>query len=261
MAAEELHITIIQPHITWGNEQRTLAHISKIIADIPSCDLIVLPEMFHTGFSIHAQNAVDLNALSQNEVIKWMREWAAEQQAAICGSIKVYENGVYYNRFVLVQGDNITATYDKRHLFGLMGEDKLFTAGQKKIVFEIDGWRIQPFICYDLRFPAWCRNTDNADLQLYVANWPEKRAHHWKLLLQARAVENQCYVAGANAVGNDEQMNVYSGDSAVYAPDGELLCTLPGQSGYLSISLSMQQLVEHRERYPFLKDRDKFNFE
>lgn len=254
-----LHIILVQPSLKWGDKSYNLRETDQIISGLPTCDLIVLPEMFNTGFLMD-QPGEDMTGESAI-TLEYMARWSKQTGAAICGSIAIREAGKAYNRFLLVQEGSVAAYYDKRHLFGMLEEDRYFSPGNRRVVVELKGWRIQPFICYDLRFPAWCRNTEEADLQLYVANWPAKRIHHWKLLLQARAVENQCYVAGVNAVGTDNFGNVFSGDSTMLDYSGETLGSLPGRAGWMSFTLSKKNLLAYRKRYPFLQDRDQLTIE
>jgi omega-amidase len=261
MVADTLHIVLIQPRLIWGSSEHNLRHLDRMINEIPDCDLVVLPEMFETGFMMEEYMGHPMVPVRDSSPLKYLLEWSERRDIVVCGSIAIIENNALYNRFLAVGNGDILAMYDKRHLFNLMDEDKYFTPGNRRITFDVLGWKIQPFICYDLRFPAWCRNTEEADLQLYVANWPAKRAHHWKLLLQARAVENQCYTAGVNVVGTDHMLNDFSGDSTVYEFSGDMLCSLSGQEGWIQAHLSKKKLQAHRNRYPFLPDRDIFAFE
>jgi predicted amidohydrolase len=254
--AADLDIILVQPQIHWGDIEANLLSIDQIIDDLPETDLVILPEMFNTGFLMDTSLA-DASVAALDK----MREWSGKAGAAVAGSIMTNEGEKYFNRFYLVENKNISAKYDKRHLFGLMNEHSHFSAGTERIAFDIKGWRIQPFICYDLRFPAWCRNSGDIDLQLFVANWPDKRIHHWDLLLRARAVENQCFTAGCNVVGTDSLGNVYRGNSGVYDFTGDCVTVLKGKDGWVHARLSKKDLSAHREHYPFLPDRDKFIFE
>ncbi|MCC6837611.1 MAG: amidohydrolase, partial [Bacteroidia bacterium] len=223
----DLKITIIQSALYWENIDWNLEQFAKKIDSIKEqTDLIILPEMFTTGFTMQPE----LLAEGMNgKALAWMKVHAQKKQCVITGSFVCEENGNYYNRLVWMRADGSYATYDKRHLFTMANEDKHYTAGSKKIIEEIKGWKICPLICYDLRFPVWARNkNDNRyDLLIYVANWPERRNHPWKTLLLARSIENQCYVAGVNRVGNDGNEIYHSGDSAVINFKGEILSKTP----------------------------------
>src|SRR5205085_2232368 len=192
---EDLRITLVQTNLHWENKKENLRLFSALIKNIKEkTDIITLPEMFSTGFTMNASN---LYGGMNDEAVQWMRDIATEKNCVVTGSLIIGENGKYYNRLVWMTPDGID-TYDKRHLFSLAKEDDTFTPGNKKIIKTVKGWKILPLVCYDLRFPVWSRRTDdeNYDLIIYVANWPERRVHAWKQLLMARAIENQCYVAG-----------------------------------------------------------------
>jgi predicted amidohydrolase len=190
-----------------------------------------------------------------------LKKVSVDTNAAITGSLMIEESRKYFNRLVWVEDGEVKYYYDKRHLFGLVGEDVPFVAGKEKLAIMYKGWKIAPFICYDLRFPVWCRNTEDVDIQLYVANWPEKRNHHWKLLLQARAVENQCFVIASNRVGEDLWENNHSGDSALIDYSGETQFLASNLQVIKSFEVNKTDLEEYRKRYPFHLERDKFKFE
>ena len=257
---QNLKITIIQSNLVWENIDKNLEQFSeKIISISEPTDLIVLPEMFTTGFTMQPEK---LSESMNGKAVAWMKEQALKKNCVITGSFVCEENGNYYNRLVWMKADGSYSTYDKRHLFTMANEDKHYAAGTKKIVEEIKGWRICPLICYDLRFPVWARNTNNNryDLLLYVANWPERRNHPWKTLLLARSIENQCYVAGVNRVGNDGNEIYHSGDSAVINFKGELITKLHAHDeGIETITLSYTDLEEFRKQFPVLDDADEFN--
>ncbi|MBL7890038.1 MAG: amidohydrolase [Bacteroidia bacterium] len=256
----DLKITIIQSALYWENIDWNLEQFAKKIDSIKEqTDLIILPEMFTTGFTMQPEllaEGMDGKALA------WMREQAQKKQCVITGSFVCEENGNYYNRLVWMRADGSYATYDKRHLFTMANEDKHYTAGSKKIIEEIKGWKICPLICYDLRFPVWARNkNDNRyDLLIYVANWPERRNYPWKTLLLARSIENQCYVAGVNRVGNDGNEIYHSGDSALINFKGEILSKIPAHDECIeTISISYAELEEFRKQFPVLNDADEFH--
>jgi omega-amidase len=251
--SNEISIALLQTDLIWKDKKANLSALEQLIQSTDeSADIIVLPEMFTTAF------CVDDMSLAEDEnggTVHWMKKLAAEKKAAICGSILFTEANRYFNRFLFVEPDGKISFYDKHHLFSLVGEDQLLSKGTEKAVLEYEGWKIRPFICYDLRFPAWCQNDENADVQIYVANWPAKRIHHWSLLLQARAIENQCFVVGVNRIGYDASGNEHNGCSAAFDYSGATLCTLENVTGIEIVKLSKTELEKHKERYPFRKDR------
>lgn len=249
----ELKIALVQTDLIWKDKQTNLSSIEKLIATTTdSADIIVLPEMFTTAFCI---DDMQLAETINDNTVSWMKLIAQKKNAAICGSILFKENEQYYNRFLFVEPNGNIQTYNKHHLFSLVGEQKLLTNGNEKKCIQYKGWKIQPYICYDIRFPAWCQNDDDVAIQIYVANWPQKRVHHWKLLLQARAIENQCYVVGVNRIGNDAYGNAHNGQSAAFDFSGALIGTLEDKNGIKIVTLTKELLEKHRERYPFWKDR------
>jgi omega-amidase len=252
--AAEITIALIQADLIWKDKKNNLSNIEQLIQSIhQQADIIVLPEMFTTGFCV---DDMSLAEDENGETVLWMKKLAAEKQAAICGSILFTEANKYFNRLLFVEADGkITSFYDKHHLFTLVGENQLLTKGTRKVVLEYKGWKIQPLICYDLRFPAWCQNDENSDIQLFVANWPEKRIHHWLPLLKARSIENQCYVAGVNRTGTDNSGNTHNGCSVVYDFKGAEIVRTEQQNGIEIVKLSKTELEKHKERYPFWKDR------
>jgi predicted amidohydrolase len=249
----EISIVLIQTDLSWKDKKANISNLEHLISTIETkIDIIVLPEMFSTAFCVDDMSlAEDLNG----ETIVWMKQIAQQKNAAICGSILFKENELFYNRFLFVEPNGNIDYYNKQHLFSLVGEEKNLTKGNKKILIQYKGWKIQPFICYDIRFPAWCVNYDNADIQIYVANWPKKRSHHWKILLQARAIENQCYSVGVNRIGNDFYNHEHDGCSAVFDFTGNQLALMENNEGAEIVTLSKDELEKHKERYPFWKDR------
>jgi len=249
----EISIALIQTDLVWKDKKANLSNLANLISAIEKeIDIIVLPEMFSTAFCVDDITlAEDING----ETVAWLQHQAKEKNAAICGSILFKEDNLYYNRFLFVEPNGNIHHYNKHHLFSLVGEEKYLTKGKKKILIDYKGWKIQPFICYDIRFPAWCANNDNADIQLYVANWPKKRSHHWKILLQARAIENQCYTIGVNRIGNDFYNNEHDGCSAAFDYTGTQLSLLENTNGTEIVTLSKDELEKHKQRYPFWKDR------
>ena len=262
---EDLVVTVLQSDIIWENPEQTRLHFDKHLASIQTpTDLIVLPEMFTTGFSMEPERiAEDFNPENSPSIL-WMKLWSKKLSAVVTGSISFKENNKFYNRLIWAKPDGRIACYDKRHLFRMASEDQHYTAGTNLLVEEIKGWKICPLICYDLRFPVWSRNRlmiDKPlfDVQLYVANWPEVRREPWKKLLLARAIENQCYLVGVNRVGADGNGHRYVGDSAFINPKGEYLQEFsPGKEEVRSQVFSYDELEEFRKRFPVLDDADSF---
>jgi len=252
-----LSISIIQTNLLWENKTGNLQHFQKKIESIETdTDLIILPEMFTTGFLMNPKPFAEK---MNGQTVNWMQKMAKFSNAAIAGSIIIEDNGTYVNRFLFVKPDGEYQYYNKRHLFAMAGEDEHYSQGKKNILITYKGWQIRPLICYDLRFPVWSRNIDEYDLLIYVANWPEKRAAHWKTLLGARAIENQAFVAGVNRIGIDGNNYHYSGDSAIYDPLGEKITEIkPNEESVVTISISKEDIQKIRKSLPFLNDRDEF---
>lgn len=251
-----MRITLLQTTLTWENpdaNRRRLAEKLEVLAG--QTDLVLLPEMFTTGFSM---NAATLAEPMDGPTVRWMQERSGQLGAALCGAFICRENGAFFNRLLFVRPGGDYTVYDKKHLFTLAGEHEHYTAGSRLAAVEWLGWRIRPLVCYDLRFPEWARNAPEApyDLLLYVANWPERRAHHWRTLLPARAVENQAYVAALNIVGVDGNGHTYAGDSAVIDFNGQLLAQLHGHEGVVTVPLERKPLMDFRQKLPFLADMD-----
>jgi len=254
---ENLTVTIIQENLHWENTEANLALFSEKIKFLKEkTDLIILPEMFTTGFSM---NAEVLAEEEQGKTLAWLQDTAQKHDIAITGSVIIKEEGKYYNRLFFVYPDRHYLVYDKKHLFTLAKEKHTFSAGNNRLIVEYKGWTICPLVCYDLRFPVWARNTEDFDLLLYVANWPKKRIEAWDALLKARAIENMCYVAGVNRVGFDGKNHEYSGHSVVCDMLGKQLSTLKNDVVFSeTLKLNKSQLIETRKRFAFLNDRDSF---
>jgi predicted amidohydrolase len=251
----DLNLTLMQIQLAWERPADNREQIAALAAALPGAtDVIVLPEMFTTGFSM---NAVANAEPPGGETETWMRELATACDCAVTGSIAVHTGAGVANRMLFVTPE-ATTHYDKRHLFRMAGEHKRYLAGSDRVVVPWRGWRINLQVCYDLRFPVFCRNRDDFDLQLYVANWPDSRRHHWRALLLARAIENQACVVGVNRVGSDAKGLVYSGDSLAFAADGELLADLEDRADCVQVSLSAAALQKYRQRFPFHLDADRF---
>ncbi|CNC82221.1 putative hydrolase [Yersinia intermedia] len=250
-----LKLTLLQQPLVWLDAQANLRHFDMLLEPLRQRDVIVLPEMFTTGFAMNAAE----NALPEQEVINWLRHWAAVTDALIGGSVALKTAQGAVNRFLLVEPSGRVHHYDKRHLFRMAGEHHHYQAGKERKVVEWRGWRILMQVCYDLRFPVWSRNLQDYDLALYVANWPAPRAKHWQSLLTARAIENQAYVAGCNRVGDDDNGHHYQGDSVILDAQGEVLAQAePGMAAQLDAELSLEALQHYRAAFPAWRDVDDF---
>ncbi len=242
-----LKIQYIEFDIFWEQPQKNRQFLEEKIKEIPDeIDLIVLPEMFTTGFTWNTTFAESM----QGDTVKWLQKIAGFKKVAIAGSISIKEKDKFYNRLLFVFPSGEIQYYDKRHLFSLSEERNIYQRGETLLEVSYKGWKIRPMICYDLRFPVWSRNTTQYDVLLYVANWPQSREMHWKTLLRARAIENQCYVIGVNRVGEDGNQWAYSGKSVVYDAFGKRI------DDNQKALLSKKDLQQIRTRYPFLEDRD-----
>ena len=258
-----LTISTIQTNLLWENKRANLQMLSEKINSLKhKTELVILPEMFSTGFSM---NPALLAERMDGETINWMKELSRENRIILTGSIIIEDAGKYYNRLVWMMPNGDLGYYDKRHLFGYSGEDQHFTPGNKRLIASVKGWKINLQVCYDLRFPVWARQqlsspdkSPEYDVLIYVANWPERRSHAWKTLLCARAIENQSYVIGVNRVGNDGNDIYHSGNSLVIDPMGEVLYHLADEEDIFTITLEKEKLQEIRNKLPFLKDADEF---
>ena len=249
-----LSITIIQHDIIWENPKANIELIDKKIAQIADTDLIILPEMFATGFTMNVEK---FTQSMTGHIVCWLEKNALKKSVDIIGSIITKQNNQYFNRLIWASSTGEVYTYDKRHLFRMAGEDKIYTQGTKHLTVNIKNWKISPFICYDLRFPCWLRNYGNYyDIALFIANWPKKRIYHWETLLKARAIENQCYTIGVNRVGEDKNKIQYNGHSMVIAPDGKVLLHNDNKESISTIILSKEILEKAREFFPVWKDAD-----
>ncbi|MGE5348812.1 MAG: amidohydrolase [Actinomycetota bacterium] len=249
--------TIIQSSIKWEDRNANLENISSLLeASSPREGIVVLPEMFTTGFTMNPEPmAEDMNG----PTIRWMKEQAAAGGYAICGSVIITEAGRYYNRLVFVTPAGDVSYYDKRHLHTMSGEHTVYSRGNKRVVVDYREFSFNLQVCYDLRFPVWSRNRGDTDVIIYSANWPSIRSSVWKALLVARAIENQCYVIGVNRVGSNPDGTTYTGDSAIIGPKGELLASPePGTETVISAILSREALDKYREDMPIWRDADPF---
>jgi len=281
-----LTITTIQTNLYWEDKAANLHMLEHKISNIKEkTEVVVLPEMFSTGFSMKPELLAET---MEGETVQWMKRIAVEKKIILTGSVIIAGNGqtdaeltgqtgtirpCYYNRLIWMQPNGQYGVYDKRHCFAFAGEDEHYTAGTKRLIASVKGWRINLLVCYDLRFPVWARQTSSPnpspqaekggtapeyDVLIYVANWPERRIHAWKTLLQARAIENQCYVVGVNRVGDDANNIHYSGESMIVDPLGEVLYTKKEEEDIFTITLDKSHLQTVREKFPFLRDADDF---
>ncbi len=270
-----LTFTLIQTQLHWEDKRANLAMFEeKIKAIKEKTEIIVLPEMFSTGFSMKPELFAET---MDGETVAWMKRLSAEKRVILTGSILIEEYKKYYNRLIWMLPNGQYGYYDKRHLFAYGQEDMHYTAGNKRLIASVKGWKINLQVCYDLRFPVWARQTTpplreergsggeangvEYDVLVYVANWPERRIHAWKTLLQARAIENQCYVIGVNRVGNDGNDIYHNGNSMVVSPRGEVLYEKQHEEDIFTITLQKDRLEDIRNKFPFWKDADKFMIE
>jgi omega-amidase len=254
---DQLTITLVQSNLQWQEAQANRDILaSSLEKAVTSTDLIILPEMFTSAFSMEGAFAESW----PGDTLEWMQSLAAQYDAALCGSVAIEDDGKRFNRLVFVTPDGNATTYDKRHLFRMLGEDKRYSAGNERAVITWLGWRIFPLVCYDLRFPVWCRNTPdlNYDLMIFVANWPAVRNHHWQALLKARAIENLTYVAGVNRLGKDGNDINYTGYSEVIDPKGKILLDAREDTGCFTVTIDKTELEKYREIFPAHLDADTF---
>lgn len=273
-----LTFSLIQTSLFWEDKAANLAMLeAKIKGIADKTEIVILPEMFSTGFSMQPENfAEPMNGPS----VEWMKRMSAEKKVILTGSLMIEEDGKYFNRLIWMLPNGQAGYYNKRHLFGYADEDQHYTRGEKRLVASVKGWKINLQVCYDLRFPVWARQSytfdnepvrnDSAsgsqknlpgleyDILIYVANWPQRRSHAWKTLLQARAIENQCFVIGVNRVGNDGNGIYHSGDSTAVNPLGEVMCSKANEEDILTVTLESNDLDEIRTKMPFWKDADAF---
>ena len=252
----DLELALIQTSLAWHDPAANREHFQTLLEQARGADLVILPEMFTTGFSMESA------ALAEPEdgpSSTWLREQAQRLDTVICGSLIIQaDDGSYRNRLLWARADGSLAHYDKRHLFRMAGEHKHFQAGDEQVVLELKGWRVRPLVCYDLRFPVWSRDAGGTDLLLYTANWPAARRQHWNRLLPARAIENLCYVAAVNRIGEDGKGHGYTGDSQVLDFQGESLLQANAADGVFRQRLAAEPLAAYRERFPAHLDADAF---
>lgn len=261
---QDLRVTLVQADLNWEDPNANRSLLEGMLADAAASDLIILPEMFPTGFSMRPEFlAENMDGDSR----RWMTELARSKNSVVTGSIIIQDGDDYFNRLIWMRPDGTHKTYDKRHLFSFAGEHEHYASGNKRLIVSLKGWNICPLICYDLRFPVWCRNQQldggfsNAkfDLQIFVANWPEARREPWMTLLEARAHENQCYVIGVNRIGNDGNNIPHSGDSGVYDMKGRKISSIqPNEPTIETITLSYSELEDFRAKFTAWNDKDRF---
>ena len=251
-------ITTIQSDLIWEEKSSNLAFFEKAFEEVnKKSKLIVLPEMFTTGFSMNPEKFAEK---MNGHGVDWLKKQANRLGKYICGSLIIEEKGVFYNRLIVVSPDGKIKTYDKKHLFRYSDEHKNYSSGSSELIINIEGVKIAFYVCYDLRFPVWSRNNKlKYDIAVYIANWPERRRNHWTTLLKARAIENQAYVIGVNRIGNDGNGINHSGDSAVYNATGtKLSFTQPYESKVENVQLNIKELQDYREKFPVYLDADEF---
>jgi omega-amidase len=274
-----LTITTIQTGLQWEDKRANLENLEERILAIPEpTELVVLPEMFSTGFSMRPKALAER---MDGPTVAWMQQVASRKKIILTGSLIVEEEGNYYNRLIWMLPNGQYGYYDKRHRFAYAGENEEYTAGHKRLIASVKGWKVLLLVCYDLRFPVWSRQTPGQpveslipadptraiaadleyDLLIYVANWPERRSHAWKTLLQARAIENQCFVAGVNRIGNDGNEIYHSGDTMIIGPLGETLYSAEAKDEAFTLTLRKDDLARVREHFPFWQDADRFSIE
>lgn len=255
---EPIKITIFQAYLFWENAEKNLQNLSlRLSALKEKTDLILLPEMFNTGFTTNVEKCAER---MDGMTMRWLFNTSKSFGCVVAGTLIIEEDGKYYNRFVWMSPDGSYVYYDKRHLFALAKEDTVFTPGNSRIIFQLKGWKICPMVCYDLRFPVWSRNQEEGyDLLVYTASWPDKRSAHWRALIPARAIENQSFVIGVNRVGYDGNEVYYSGGSMCISPLGDVVYYKPEDEDLYTFTLNPNDLGRAREQFPFLKDGDTFS--
>ena len=254
----KLKIVNIQTSLFWESALKNRAYFDKLLNSLnKEIDIVLLPEMFTSGFTMNAKKVFETMS---GPTVLWMQSWAEKLNGIIGGSIVIKEKNKFFNRFLIVSEKGIIFSYDKRHTFSLAGENEIYTSGNNSGLFEYRGWKICLRICYDLRFPVWSRNRDHYDILIFVANWPSQRIKAWDTLLQARAIENMCYVSGVNRIGYDYNELAYPGHSAVYNPLGNLVSgKLSSMEKIVTAELNYFELMDLRNQLPFLEDKDNFH--
>ena len=256
-----LDVTLVQTEIVWQETHENRARLATRLeqhfntSDRSNTDLIVLPEMFNSGFTMNAEKVAET---MDGATVQWMSDIASKYQAAVTGSLVIQDQGYNYNRMVFAKPDGQLEYYDKRHLFRMADEDKRYASGDRHVIVDWAGWRIALYVCYDLRFPVWCRARNNVDLMLFVASWPAARRYPWQTLLKARAIENLCYVIGVNRIGTDANGIDHCGDSALIDYMGQEITALEDRDCLIDLQLTAEALAAFREKFPAWMDSDDF---
>lgn len=254
-----MKIALIQTEVDWHAASTNRARFDKWFEGLEGgTDLVALPEMFNTGFTMHSSEVAEA---MDGPTVTWMRERAVSHGVVIAGSLAVREGDLFFNRVIWAQPNGELASYDKRHCFRMAGEHENYATGNQRVILPLGGWRVCLAVCYDLRFPVWCRNRDDYDVLLCLANWPAVRQMHWSSLLRARAIENQCFSVGVNRVGTDGNDVAYVGGSGVYDFRGEVVMEIPERAQLLHIALDKPSLDEYRAAFPVWQDADQFHLE
>ncbi|MBN1952296.1 MAG: amidohydrolase [Bacteroidales bacterium] len=251
-----LRISLVQPDIIWKDIPGNLLNYEQMLGDLPETDLVIFPEMFATGFIADPRSVI----ARQELVMEWLSAQATDSNRFLVCSHPFCMEQACYNRLLVYGPGGRIWHYDKRHLFSYGGEKENYVPGKEQLLLDIKGWTSMPLTCYDLRFPVWSRNTMDYKLLIYVANWPSERMEIWETLLRARAIENQCYTIGVNRVGIDGKNINYTGRSLIAGPDGKVICSLNDKEGIVTHELLLSDLLTFRRKYPFLQDRDEFEF-
>lgn len=252
----DLNIALVQTTLFWEDKKSNLRKFDNIFSSIPdSTDIIIIPEMFSTGFTMSPEKFAENMS---GDTFQWLKSKSKEKESIITGSVIIKEATKYYNRLIWMRPDGTFEYYDKKHLFTLTNEQDHYSGGTTKLIVEHEGWKFCPMICYDLRFPVWIRNSEDYDCLIFVANWPERRIQHWTPLLVARAIENQCYVLAVNRVGSDGNNVYHNGSSLAVDPGGKVIAMANDIETVLNITLKQDILKKIRNDLPFLNDRDNF---
>lgn len=250
----DLKIALVQFDISWENSLENLQKLSALISNAPLADVYILPEMFNTGFSMNPTKIAEEN---EGPAHQWMRRISGDLSSMVCGSIATIENGLFYNRLrICIHGDDY-GYYDKHNLFTLAGEEKKYSPGNEHLMIHYKGWKIIPLICYDLRFPLWCHNSQQADLMIFVANWPDTRINHWRILLPARAIENQCYIAAVNRCGLDGNGNSHQGSSMIIHPTGQVHTEIINEESISITNIQKKEVQDFRRQIGSLRESIK----
>ncbi len=256
---QDLTVTMIQQPLHWLDPDANCEQFGRLISTLNDTDLIILPEMFNTGFTMQPDSVAESG---DGKTLEWLSQTSQQKNSAIVASLpyrKTGKQGIhYYNRLVFMHPDGQFQHYDKRHLFRMAQEHKHYQGGKTRLIVNYKGWRICPMVCYDLRFPVWSRNKNDYDLLVYIANWPAARSEHWRTLLKARAIENLSYVAGVNIIGTDGNNISYQGDSVVHGAAGEQLLFAGAMGGCFTTRLNYDALMDYRKRFPAYMDADQF---